>query len=106
MAFLADEVAARAHAIVMGDLNCDLESVELRLLLDNAPLRPAAEPPRTFPSWRPRWQIDHILVTPELVPVRAYAPPWPFSDHLPIAMEVRLPAGVGVLGHPTALDPS
>lgn len=92
-AFLAERIAAEPHAIVMGDLNCEPESEELRLLLDNAPLCGPSERLRTFPTWRPRRHIDHILVTTGLCPLRTYVPSWPFSDHLPIAMELQLPAG-------------
>lgn len=94
-AFLADHIAVEPYPIVMGDLNCDPQSEELRLLIEHTPLRPPAERLRTFPAWRPRRHIDHILVTPALSPVRAYVPPWPFSDHLPIAMEIELPPVFG-----------
>ncbi len=92
VAFLADQVAAEPYAVVMGDLNCGPESEELRLLLDNTPLRPPYERLRTFPSWQPRRYIDHILVADSLVPERMYVPDWPFSDHLAVAMDVRVPA--------------
>ena len=91
LAFLADQVAAEPYAVVMGDLNCGPESEELRLLLANTPLRPPYERLRTFPSWQPRRYIDHILVTDSLLPERTYVPDWPFSDHLAVAMDVRVP---------------
>ncbi len=43
---------------------------------------------------RPRRRIDHILVTPEIRMRRSFVPPWHHSDHLPIAMEVILPAPI------------
>jgi endonuclease/exonuclease/phosphatase family metal-dependent hydrolase len=91
VAFLAERLAGEPRAVVMGDLNCGPESEELRLLLETAPLRPPYERLRTFPSWRPRRYIDHILVSEALVPERMYVPDWPFSDHLPVAMDVRVP---------------
>jgi endonuclease/exonuclease/phosphatase family metal-dependent hydrolase len=94
VAFLADRVATEAHAIVMGDLNCEPDSEEIRLLLDHAPLTPPFERLQTFPSWHPRRQLDHILVTTSLSAEQAYVLDWPFSDHLPIAMVVRLPSGL------------
>ncbi|MCU0564721.1 MAG: endonuclease/exonuclease/phosphatase family protein [Desulfobacterales bacterium] len=90
VAFLADQLAGEPRAIVMGDLNCGPESQELRLLLETTPLRPPYERLRTFPSWQPRRYIDHILVSEALIPERMYVPDWPFSDHLPIAMDVRV----------------
>lgn len=91
LSFLAEEIAREPCAVVMGDLNCGPESEELRLLLANTPLRPPAERLHTFPRWEPRRHIDHILVTDTLIPQRTYVPNWPFSDHLPVAMDVRLP---------------
>jgi len=94
VAYLADQVSAHPHAIVMGDLNCGPDSEEVHLLLANTPLRAPAEHLSTFPSWHPRRHIDHILVTAAVLPERVYVPDWPFSDHLAIAMEIRLPAAV------------
>ena len=45
----------------------------------------------TYPSWRPRRRIDHILVTPEIRIRRSFVPHWRYSDHRPIAMDVELP---------------
>jgi endonuclease/exonuclease/phosphatase family metal-dependent hydrolase len=94
MAFLADRVAEHCHTVVMGDLNCEPESEELQLLLGHTGLCAPVGRMRTFPSWHPRRHIDHILVSPSLTARRAYVPEWPFSDHLPVAMEVVLPQDV------------
>ena len=48
----------------------------------------------TFPSWRPRRNIDHILVTPTVEVAKAEVLNYPLSDHLPISMEVVLPKHV------------
>jgi endonuclease/exonuclease/phosphatase family metal-dependent hydrolase len=45
----------------------------------------------TFPSWRPSRNLDQILVSPSLKVERMDVLNYPFSDHLPIAMEVALP---------------
>jgi hypothetical protein len=45
----------------------------------------------TFPSWRPDRQLDHILVSPSIMVERVEVLDHIYSDHLPIAMEVRLP---------------
>jgi endonuclease/exonuclease/phosphatase family metal-dependent hydrolase len=92
LAFLAELVNDYRHVIFMGDLNCDPASPEMRLLLQRTPLSAPALDQGTFPSWRPRRSIDHILVTPEIHIERAYVPRWIYSDHLPIAMEAIVPA--------------
>ena len=56
---------------------------------------PSAE---TFPSWRPHRRIDHILVTERILIEHTYVPPARMSDHLPVAMEVVVPASVDLFG--------
>ena len=79
------------HAILMGDFNCELRSPEMRMLLRRTPLRAPAGDGATFPSWRPKRRIDHILVTPDIEILDTAPLGWTFSDHLPVRMDVRLP---------------
>jgi len=91
--FLAELIGDHANVVLMGDLNCSASSPELKLLYRRtALLAPAESPPATFPSWRPRRAIDHILVTPGIRIERLWTLPHPVSDHLPLAARVRLPA--------------
>ena len=94
MAYLAELVNSYPHAVVMGDLNCELTSPEMRSLVERTDLHAPPGGLNTFPSWRPRRNIDHILITPGLKVERTYLPHWTFSDHLPIAMEVLVPETV------------
>ena len=89
--FVAERVRDYRHVILMGDLNCDAASPELTVLVDATGLRPPGTGLPTFPSWRPDRQLDHILVSPSITVEHAWVPNCAFSDHLPIAMEVRLP---------------
>lgn len=90
--FLAELIGAHERVVLMGDLNCSAHSPELKLLYRNTALAPPAEaPPATFPSWRPRRAIDHILTTPGIRIERLWTLPHPVSDHLPLAARVRLP---------------
>lgn len=104
--FLSDLVRGATHAIVMGDLNCRASSREVTTLRDATGLRVPYAPVRTFPSWRPRRDIDHILVSDSIEVSRTFVPQWTCSDHLPLAMEVRLPPAVtgerGARADPTA----
>jgi endonuclease/exonuclease/phosphatase family metal-dependent hydrolase len=89
--FVADLIGNHPHAIVMGDLNCSCAAREVRQLMSQAGLREPACDQNTFPSWRPMRRIDHILVS-EAVSIRnARVLDYPFSDHLPISLEVALP---------------
>ncbi len=50
---------------------------------------------KTFPSWRPRRNLDHILVSAPLHILSAHVIDYPLSDHLPLSMTLGLPEGVG-----------
>lgn len=93
--FLAELIGDHPYAVLMGDLNCAAGSAELKPLLQHTHLAPAAAPlPPTFPSWRPRRAIDHILTTPSLEIEQLWTLQHPVSDHLPLAAQIRLPEGL------------
>ncbi len=94
IAYLADLVNSCPHVIVLGDLNCGIASQELKQLLRDTDLHSPPDNLNTFPSWQPRWRLDHILLSPGITIESAYIPGWMFSDHLPIAMEVVIPTGI------------
>lgn len=94
------------HAIVMGDFNCKVESPEMQYLFSTTRLHEPLEEMQTFPSWRPQHHIDHILVTSELEVIEAKALKHACSDHLPIMMEVKLPATLNMDGKLFSPEPS
>jgi len=92
--FISEIVNCYEHVVVMGDLNCQPESSELRFLLDNTNLGEPTHGLKTFPSWRPQRRIDHILASPTLEIYDVHVLDHLLSDHLPIAMELQLPSGL------------
>ena len=46
------------------------------------------------PSWQSDRQLDHILVSQSITVERVEVLSYAYSDHLPIAMDVRLPKGL------------
>ncbi|MCE5233171.1 MAG: endonuclease/exonuclease/phosphatase family protein [Mizugakiibacter sp.] len=94
LGFIAELLDGCPHALLMGDLNCDPDSAEMRQLFRRTALEPPTEIPPTFPSWRPRRAIDHILVSKSLRVERLWTLPDAFSDHLPLAAEVRVPVAL------------
>ncbi len=94
LGYVADLVQGYRHIVLMGDFNCRLSSREARQLLARSGLREPAEDLATWPSWRPYRNIDHILVSPSLEVERVETLSYTLSDHLPIAMEVKLPEGL------------
>ncbi|MEO6968116.1 MAG: endonuclease/exonuclease/phosphatase family protein [Rhodanobacteraceae bacterium] len=92
LAFIAELLDGHPNVVLMGDLNCDPGSAELRMLLARTALAAPHAPPPTFPSWRPQRAIDHILVSGGIAVERMWTLPDAFSDHLPLAAQIRLPA--------------
>lgn len=91
LAYVRELIADYPHKILMGDMNTS--AVEL---LENSPLRNlgliAPQVRATFPSWRPQRCLDHILVSPGLKLERVEVLTEVISDHLPVAVDIRLPA--------------
>ncbi|HEY8586359.1 MAG TPA: endonuclease/exonuclease/phosphatase family protein [Rhodanobacter sp.] len=83
------------HAVLMGDLNTEPDSTEMQQLFAKSALQPPTQSTLTFPSWKPRRALDHILTSPAIQLEKTWALPQAFSDHLPLAAEIRLPAHVG-----------
>ncbi len=92
IAHLAELVNQYRHVVVMGDMNCEVGSQEMDRLLETTRLRKPNTGMRTFPSWRPHWHLDHILVTDTLTVTHEEVLDQSISDHLPVAMEVVVPA--------------
>lgn len=84
------------HVIVMGDTNCGPNVLRNDAALADGRLQVHPALLATFPSWRPRRGIDHILVSPSIHVQSARALPVQLSDHLPVVMEVVLPAELEV----------
>lgn len=91
LSYISEVVNEHKHAIVMGDMNCKYGSKEMRQLFSRTDLREPLEETFTFPSWRPQHHIDHILVTSKLKIEKVKALLHPYSDHLPIMMELNIP---------------
>lgn len=90
LAYIRDLIAEHRHVVLMGDMNTHALD-----LLDKSPLRDlgllAPQVQATFPSWQPQRCLDHILLSPDLVLEKVEVLAMPISDHLPVAVEIRLP---------------
>jgi len=89
--FLAERLASESHTILMGDLNCRRDSAELTRFVARAGLVAPLDGLCTYPSWRPQHGLDHILTSPTIGVTRARVLDLPYSDHLPVAVDVALP---------------
>ncbi|MDO9322724.1 MAG: endonuclease/exonuclease/phosphatase family protein [Pseudomonas sp.] len=90
LAYIRELIVGHRHVVLMGDMNTHASD-----LLEKSPLRDlgllAPQVQATFPSWQPQRCLDHILLSPELGLVKVEVLPMPISDHLPVAVEIRLP---------------
>ncbi|MFV2057518.1 MAG: endonuclease/exonuclease/phosphatase family protein [Thiohalomonadales bacterium] len=90
--FISEILNCYQHVILMGDLNCQPDSTEMKHLLDTTNLLEQTNDMYTFPSWRPAKRIDHILASPSLIIRDIQVLDHRLSDHLPIAVDLELPA--------------
>lgn len=90
LAYISQRIKQYDNAILLGDFNCEANSKEMQFVFNNTSLQEPEIKHDTFPSWKPRHQIDHILVTGS-INVNSYEVlQYGVSDHLPIAMEITL----------------
>lgn len=95
LAYIRELIGGYRHQVLMGDMNTHATD-----LLQHSPLRDlgliAPQIEATFPSWRPQRCLDHILLSPSLTLERVEVLSQPISDHLPVAVEIRLPDALTV----------
>ncbi len=95
LAYIRELIGGYRHQVLMGDMNTHATD-----LLQHSPLRDlgliAPQVEATFPSWRPQRCLDHILLSPSLTLERVEVLSQPISDHLPVAVEIRLPDSLTV----------
>ncbi len=94
LAHIHDLVRDDEHLVLMGDLNCDPMELQQHPLLRERELQVPEKLSHSYPSWRPERLIDHILISPG-IPIReAGIVDFAWSDHLPVAVEIELPADI------------
>ncbi len=102
LAYLRELVANYRHVVIMGDMNTRQQRLLLDSPLQHGDFHVFEDEYHTFPSWRPVRGLDHILVSRTLKVHGIEVMDFPVSDHLPMAVEVELPAAVGSLLNPAA----
>lgn len=104
LAYIRELIGGYKHQVLMGDMNTHASD-----LLQHSPLRDlgllAPQVEATFPSWRPQRCLDHILLSPTLTLEKVEVLAQPISDHLPVAVEIRLPGSLTADALP-ALSPA
>ena len=98
--FLVELSRAHPLLVLMGDFNCGCDSRSLRAMVRRARLHGLDCELKTFPSWRPRHNLDHILASDTLRMSNARVVDYPLSDHLPLTVTLHLPDGLRFQGEP------
>lgn len=91
LAYVKEQLCGYRHVVLMGDLNTQAEHLLGHSPLKDLGLQPASSGLNTFPSWKPRVGLDHILVSESIQVHKVGVLDISVSDHLPIAMEVEIP---------------
>ncbi|WP_207062908.1 endonuclease/exonuclease/phosphatase family protein [Motiliproteus sp. SC1-56] len=90
--YVREVIGDEGEVVVMGDLNVHHERITRLSALEDIDLRSPEGHFPTFPSWQPAQSLDHILVSSGIKVHQARVLDFAISDHLPIAVEVELPA--------------
>ena len=80
--------------LVGGDFNAFAGTDELQSFMQKLSLHSAnAAGKPTFPAWKPEKQLDYILYSRGIEPVRCEVGPDQASDHLPVLFEFKVQSG-------------
>jgi len=90
IAFLINETPRDLPVIVCGDFNCGALSAPMRLLKKKLELRQlTGAHDKTYPSWKPRHDYDHILASHVFKIVDVSVAQSRLSDHLPVEAKLK-----------------
>jgi endonuclease/exonuclease/phosphatase family metal-dependent hydrolase len=92
--YLASTLSDCGALIVMGDLNARSDSRTVQAFRSALELEAPTADLASYPSWKPKRPLDHILVSRNIHTRDAQALNVAFSDHLPVAVTVELPPGM------------
>jgi len=91
LAYLSDVVKPHRHAVVMGDFNAHVDSKEFSSFFSNTGFGKPREAQATFPSWKPRHSLDHILTSEGVQQSEHEVFGVDYSDHLPVGIDIDIP---------------
>ena len=91
LSYIRELIGGYRHIVLMGDMNTHVADLLLYSPLRDLGLTAPQLAP-TFPSWRPQRCLDHILLSSELSLEGVKLLSQSVSDHLPVAVDIRLPS--------------
>lgn len=90
LAAIAEALHGARAWVAMGDFNCGARSAPLAAFCEMTGGAIPSSSPKTFPSWRPTRDYDHIVSGGQLSLARYRSEAPTFSDHLPVSARVVL----------------
>ncbi len=91
LAFVSELLQGHQDIVVMGDLNTDINSLELGTFVHQNELQIPTADLLSFPSWQPLRAIDHIMLSSSLEVLDSDVLDVPFSDHCPVVVKLAMP---------------
>lgn len=88
--YLSAQVPTQGPVVLLGDLNCEPEFLRSHEGLRRSGLWLPETTPATYPSWKPRQRIDHVMTSSHVDIHRVDVLPDVLSDHLPLAVEIGI----------------
>nr|WP_256489695.1 endonuclease/exonuclease/phosphatase family protein [Pleionea sp. CnH1-48] len=89
--YIADILSGYEHFVLMGDMNCEYDAVVSELRRYGVKAQAQHQELPTYPSWKPRRQLDQIVISENIYLEKVEVLAEPISDHLPIAMDICIP---------------
>jgi len=90
ISFISELIEREKNVVLMGDLNCELDSREMKYLFNKTHIHQPEIKPDTFPSWKPKRSIDHILISDGIKISKVTVLRQGVSDHLPVSINIEL----------------
>lgn len=89
--FISENIPEDGTLIIAGDMNCGSTSTPMTSLCESRKLNILTEPhDKSYPSWKPRKDFDHILADAKLGPAKATVVETLLSDHRPVQTTLTL----------------
>jgi len=89
--YIANLVKNTEHFVIMGDMNCNKDTV--LDVFKSAKIKVRRNPliSPTYPRWKPKYCYDQIWISENLEIIKSRVLNLGVSDHLPIMMEIEIP---------------
>lgn len=86
--FIAKLVEDRKNKVIVGDMNCTADAPHLEAFADSLNLEIlTSSKTKSYPAWKPKKDLDHVLVSEKFKNFKVKVKDIRLSDHLPLVIE-------------------